>query len=113
MKKRTALIGAIMSLIPFSQTLLVKTGVTISTVGINLFVSEKVNAESADKYFDIAYEMGNSGDYEGAITNYTKVIELEPDNYVAYMNRGWSKGNLGDQYAAISDYNKSIKINTT
>ena len=112
MKKRTAFIGAILSLISIGQPLIIKSGVVLSTTSLMLALPQKVNAKSADKYFDIAYEMGNTGDYKGAIKNYTKVIELEPDNYVAYMNRGWSKSNLGDDYAAISDYNKSIEINS-
>ena len=46
MKKRTAFIGALVSLIPLVQPLLIKTGVTFSTLGVTLFVSEKVNAEN-------------------------------------------------------------------
>ena len=103
MKKRTAFIGAILSLMPIGQTFLVKGGVSLLTSAFVVLHHEKVNAESADKYFDIAFEMGEVGDHEGAILNFTKVIELEPDNYVAYMNRGWNKSNLGDDYAAISD----------
>ena len=34
MKKRTAFIGALVSLIPLGQPLLIKTGVTFSTVGV-------------------------------------------------------------------------------
>jgi len=110
MKKRNVFIGAILSLMSIGQPLIIKSGVVLSTTGLMLAFPQKVNAKSADKYFDIAYEMGNTGNYKGAIKNYTKVIELEPDNYIAYMNRGWNKANLGDDYAAISDYNKAIKI---
>ena len=111
MKKRNVFIGAILSLISIGQPLIIKSGVVLSTTSLMLVFPQKVNAKSADQYFDIAYEMGNTGNYKGAIKNYTKVIELEPDNYVAYMNRGWNKSKLGDEYAAISDYNKSIEIN--
>ena len=47
MKKRTAFIGAILSLIPFGQPLLIKTGVVLSTTGLILAVSENVHAEDA------------------------------------------------------------------
>ena len=47
MKKRTAFIGAILSLIPLGQPLLMKTGFAFSTLGVTLFVSENANAESA------------------------------------------------------------------
>lgn len=35
---------------------------------------------------------------------------MNPNDYIAYMNRGWNKAQLLDHYAAISDYNKSIII---
>ena len=111
MKKRTALIGAILSLIPLGQPLLIKTGFFLSSFAVTLSLPAKVIAESADEYFDIAYEMGESGNHKGAILNFTKVLELEPNDYMAYMNRGWNKAQLGDYYAAISDYNKAIVLN--
>ena len=111
MKKRTALIGAILSLIPLGQPFLIKTSFFLSSFAVTLSLPEKVNTESIEQYyFDIAFEMGESGNHKGAILNFTKVIELEPNNHIAYMNRGWNKAQLGDYYAAISDYNKSIKI---
>ena len=36
MKKRTAFIGAILSLIPFGQPLIIKTGIFLSTTGITI-----------------------------------------------------------------------------
>ena len=50
MKKRTALIGAILSLISFGQPLFIKTGVVLSSTGLVLSVPEKVNAESFHFY---------------------------------------------------------------
>ena len=44
MKKRTAFIGAILSLIPLGQTLFFKTGAVLSTTGLLLSVSDKVYA---------------------------------------------------------------------
>ena len=111
MKKGTAFIGAILSLIPFGQPSLINTGVVLSTTGLILSVPEKVNAESADFYFDRAFEKGNNGDYYGAIFDYTKAIEINPNDGDAYYNRGWNKGSLKDYYGAISDYTKAIEIN--
>ena len=45
MKKRTAFIGAILSLIPLGQPLIIKTGVVLSTTGLIISVPEKVYAE--------------------------------------------------------------------
>ena len=74
MKKRTVFIGTILSLMSFGQPLLIKTGFFLSSFAVTFSLPEKVKAESADEYFDIAYEMGNAGNYEGAIKNFSKVI---------------------------------------
>ena len=111
MKKRTAFIGAILSLISLGQPLLIKTGVVLSTIGLILSFPEKAQAESADFYFERAFEKGNNGDHYGAISDYTKAIEIDPNDSQAYYNRGWNKGKLKDYYGAISDYTKAIEIN--
>ena len=78
MKKRTAFIVAILSLIPLGQPLLIKTGVVISTTGLILSVPEKVNAADNSFYFNRAYEKAEKGDHNGSISDYTKAIELDP-----------------------------------
>ena len=110
MKKRTVFIGAILSLIPLGQPLLIKTGMVLSSSAVMLSLPEKVNAESADFYFDRAYEKAEKGDHYGAISDYTKAIELDPKYADAYYNRGYSKDELQDYYGAISDYTKAIEI---
>ena len=40
----------------------------------------------ANKYFDSAEIKHNRGDYTGAIADYDKAIELEPNFAAAYMN---------------------------
>ena len=111
MKKRTAFIGAILSLIPFGQPLITKTGVVLSTTGFLLSVSEKVYAGDNSYYFNRAYEKADRGDHYGAISDYTKAIDINPYDESAYYNRGISKRKLEDNYGAISDYTKAIEIN--
>lgn len=53
------------------------------------------------------YDMGN---YRGAIRDYTKVIEISPNDAAAYNNRGISKVELRDYNGAIRDYTKAIEI---
>ena len=39
------------------------------------------------------------------------VTKLNPQDALAYRNRGSAKDNLGDHIGAISDYDKAITIN--
>lgn len=50
-------------------------------------------------------------DFYGAISDYSKVIELSPNNVTAYINRGISKQNIGDYKASIKDFTKYIELN--
>ena len=111
MKKRTAFIGAILSLIPLGYPLLIKTGVVLTSSAVILSLPEKVNAETSRFYFNRALEKRKLKDYYGAISDYTKAIEINPQDESAYYNRGWNKDEIGDYYGAISDYSKAIEIN--
>ncbi len=64
---------------------------------------------------DISYDNGlkkyEQGDYQGAIADYTKAIEVNPQNADAYIRRGYTKYNLKDYHGAIIDYDKALEIN--
>ena len=47
--------------------------------------------------------MPELGNYQQAIKDFNKVIELKPDDAEAYYNRGASYGNLGNEQQAIAD----------
>ncbi len=110
MKKRTAFIGTILSLISFGQPLLIKTGIVLSTTGLILSVPENVYARDSYYFFKRAFKKGEKGDHYGAISDYTKAIEIDPKDAVAYYNRGLSKDILKDYSGAIADYTKAIEI---
>ncbi len=52
----------------------------------------------AEEYYDSGVEKANSGDYEGAIEDYNKAIEINPKDADAYHNRGFAKAELGNYY---------------
>ena len=63
----------------------------------------------------IAY--GNRGsekiglqDFEGALKDYTKAIEINPKYANAFYNSGIAKGALGDKQGALQDFSKAIEI---
>ena len=68
-------------------------------------------AQTSEEYFYRAYEKINLKDYYGAIADYTKAIEINPNFSNAYYNRGLTKYDLKDYKGAIEDYTKAIEIN--
>ena len=96
MKKRTAFICSIISLLSLRQPLIIKSSFIFSTTGLMLSVSENVYAKDTSFYFDRAYENAEKGNHLEAIADYTKVIEINPENSDAYINRGLSKSELND-----------------
>ena len=65
----------------------------------------------ARQYFDQGIEKYDSGNYQGAILDYTKAIEIDPNNANAFVNRGIAKGDSKKGFLdAISDFSKAIAI---
>lgn len=64
--------------------------------------AQDFNNRGNDKY--------NKADYEGAVQDYNRAIELKPNDAEAYYNRGWAKYSLGDKQGAIADYTQAIKL---
>ena len=111
MRKPNAFIGALLTLIPLGQPLLlIKTGLVLSNTAIMLSVPENVYARDYYYYFNLGLGKAKKGDQYGAISDFTKAIEIFPSEN-AYYNRAWSKQKIEDYYGAISDYTKAIEIN--
>ncbi len=62
------------------------------------------------KLIEIALDKVFYKDYAGAIDDYNKAIELNPNYAIAYYNRGGAKYDLKDYAGAIEDYNKAIEL---
>ncbi|CAM9091766.1 unnamed protein product [Ascophyllum nodosum] len=52
-----------------------------------------------------------AGDFDGAISSYTKAIELDPSNHVFYSNRSAAHLSNGDARKALEDAELCIKAN--
>ena len=48
--------------------------------------------------------------FEKVIKDYNKVIDLDPDFYYAYFNKGYVKCMMGDYWGAVSDFSKAIEV---
>ena len=69
----------------------------------------------ARAWFSIGYlrSVGERADLKAAMDAYTKAIELNPTDAIAYNNRGYVKKNLGRPEEAIQDYDRAIELNPT
>ena len=66
--------------------------------------------QTADDYFNRGNSKYDLQDYRGAIADFTKAIELKPNNADIYFNRGNSKQKLQDRRGCIADLTKAIEI---
>lgn len=66
--------------------------------------------QTPDNYFWNGHIKDGLGDYIGAIQDFNKAIEFNPEYDYAYCKRGMSKASLGDHRGAIQDFNKAIEI---
>lgn len=67
--------------------------------------------EKAEKYFKQGIDKMYKHDYQLAIDNFDKAIELNPKMDKAFFYRANLRFSKGDNKGALSDYNESIRIN--
>ena len=111
MKKRTAFIGALVSLLPIAQPLLIGTGTALTSAAVILAAPEKVQAETAKFYLIRGINKHKSKDYYRAISDFNKVIQIDFKNFSAYEFLSFSKISLKDYAGALADMNKAIQLN--
>lgn len=63
---------------------------------------------SMEGFFDRANNRIQRGDLDGAIADYSKIIDDDPENSQAYYQRGQSLGAMGESQAAMEDLNQAI-----
>lgn len=71
------------------------------------------NMNEINRYFSIAYNSVESGNYSEAVKYYTKIIDSDPDELtlkVVLNNRGIAYQNLGRHELALKDYQRVIDL---
>jgi tetratricopeptide (TPR) repeat protein len=51
-------------------------------------VSVTAQEDTADYWLEKAYELSTNGSYEEALLAYDRVLEMDPENYTAIINKG-------------------------
>jgi tetratricopeptide (TPR) repeat protein/predicted nucleic acid-binding Zn-ribbon protein len=78
---------------------------------INRFEDPMLNPGDANAYFNRAITRYDLGDKNGAIADYTEVLNINPDDHIACNNRGIAFYDLEDKTAAISDFEAALHLN--
>jgi tetratricopeptide (TPR) repeat protein len=68
------------------------------------------NSHGPTAYFRSGLTKRAKGDLDGALVDYNKAIELNPQYAYAYNNRGLIKQAKGDLSGAITDFDKAVEL---
>ena len=67
--------------------------------------------KDAKFYVDRGIAYGEKGEYDQAIADFNRALEVDPKSASAYYNRGIGYWRKGQRDLAISDYTKALGIN--
>ena len=73
-----------------------------------LYVSPSYSLSSRENLFNNALKLSSSGDFNLALNQWNKYLELFPDDAAAFSNRGNIKLVIGDPEGAIIDQDLSL-----
>ena len=109
MKKQLLIIAASLSLMPVGNLFAVQNQTFIKSTEtlIAKNISHSNHNESLMEKGDKKYK---SKDYKGAITDYSKILINNPNDFHALFQRALAKSYLNDHVGAIKDYTKAIEI---
>ena len=80
------------------------------TLSLSVVPSAGIAQTSASDYFHRGVAENANGDFDGAIADYNRAIELDPRYAAAYSNRGNAKQANGDLDGAIADCSRAIEL---
>ena len=98
------------------QTFAIATTLSVLALGSPLISScmsfTRINTNPLrDGSFNSGVEKAEAGNYQGAIADFSRAIEINAQDDDAYYNRGVVKDKLKNYQGAIADYSKAIEIN--
>jgi tetratricopeptide (TPR) repeat protein len=73
----------------------------------------KPGEETATDSLERGLSALEKSNYDLAITCFSEVIRLDPEDSMAYNNRGFAHGQKGEYDKAIADYTEAIRLNPT
>ena len=83
---------------------------TAIATAVAVISTQAAYAQSADDYLNSGVSKFSSHNFQGALDDFNKAIEIDPENANAYGNRGSVRGITGDIAGACEDYQKGIDL---
>ena len=87
---------------------LMKTSTTL--IIFCIFIATLAYAKTAEDYFYSGVKKGESADYKGAIQDFNKVIELNPNSAAVYYGRGLVKLIIMQKESGCLDLSKAGEL---
>ena len=97
----------------WGKRFLVGTGLVLTSAGAMLSVPETAQAESAIYYYNRGNKKFTMKDYYGAISDYTKAVEINPNLVQPYGSMCGAKVNIGMNEEAVDDCNKALSLSSS
>ena len=91
----------------------VEAGIAATMVGVEIEKAVKATQAApavATDHLNWAKTYLNLGEYENAIQEFDKVIQLDPGNVLVYNDRGYAYGQLGQDAKADADKAKACSL---
>ena len=79
-------------------------------IAIDKDIKETARIHLTDAYYNRGTAYAEKGDFDRAIEDFDKVLELNPEDAAAYFNRGTAHSALNQHEKAIENYNKAIEL---
>ena len=70
-------------------------------------ISQNQDSHAWYSHGNALYELGR---YEGAVSRFDKVLEVDPNNYEAWNNRGYALYEMGSYETAIASFERCIEL---
>lgn len=85
----------------------------LSLTGLFLLIRFSSHAQTADDFYKAGQENLRNNQLQEAAENFTKCIDLQPENYYAWFNRGICYNRLKEYEKALPDFNQTVKLAPT
>jgi tetratricopeptide (TPR) repeat protein len=93
------------------RSLILKERIGFLAIMFFLFAGSAGYSQPIENYNNNGLKKAQEGNFDGAILDFSKTIEADPNDSNAFTYRGSVKGKKGDYDGAMADLNKAIEIN--